>query len=533
MAQSPTLKVDLRKLILLLTLVSVFITMTNTLYSSYTVQRDLLIKKTMESNQVYAQKMAKTTDIFIEAAQDQLAYSAQRLSSLMRDQAQLMAETERLRRQTKTFNSVAIVNATGTIVAISPETLQVKGLHLSTKNSEQSLLAKRPLVTDPFISSAGNYLISISHPIFSVQGQYLGYISGNIYLEQKNILFELLGKHSYQDGSYLYAVDRNKTVIYHPEQFRIGQVIENNEAINYVLNDNPGPIHLVNSLGSDMLAGVATVERTGWGIVAQRPKVSTLSELHEQMMAVFVTTIPVGLLTLAGIWISAIFISRPLWQLAREVKNLDHCDTVEQIQDIRSWYFEATQLKVAITKCLDMMTRKISQLDTDRHTDPMTRLLNRRGMLKALDTFSDNRQAFAVMALDIDRFKQVNDTYGHDVGDKVITTVADLMRTNARQGDILCRSGGEEFLIFLTNTSPERTFEVAERLRETISAQEIAPVGKCTVSIGIAHCSGEPAHVHAAIKQADSALYEAKSSGRNRTVYNDETYLSSANEYEG
>ncbi|UXI02021.1 sensor domain-containing diguanylate cyclase [Photobacterium sp. TY1-4] len=525
MAQSPTLKVDLRKLILLLTVVSVFVTMSNSFYSIYKVQRDLLIKKTMESNQVYARKMAETTDTFIESAQEQLAFSAHRLSSLMQDESQLMAETDRLRRQTKTFNSVVIVNATGKIVAVSPETLQIKGIRLSTENSMQSLQAKRPLVTDPFVSPAGNYLISISHPIFSVQGKYLGYISGSIYLEKKNILSDVLGKHSYQDGSYLYVVDRNKTLIYHPEQSRIGEVIDNNDAINYVLSGNQGSMNMMNSLGIDMLAGFSPVERTGWGIVAQRPKVSTLSELDEQMMAVFVTTIPVGLLTLAGIWISAIFISRPLWQLAREVKTLDHSDTVEHIQDIRSWYFEAAQLKAAITKCLDMMARKISQLDADSHTDPLTNLFNRRGMLKALDAFSDNHQAFSVMALDIDRFKQVNDTYGHDVGDRVIATVAELMRSHARQGDVLCRSGGEEFLIFLTDTDLEHTFKVAERLREAISAYEIPSVGKITVSIGIAHCTGEHAHVHDSIKRADSALYAAKSNGRNRTVRSDEKLL--------
>lgn len=523
MAQSPTLKVDLRKLILLLTVVSVFVTMSNSFYSIYKVQRDLLIKKTMESNQVYARKMAETTDTFIESAQEQLAYSAQLLRHDMTDDNALMSESERIRLQTKTFNSVVIVNAKGTIVAVSPETLQIKGVRLKTESSMQSLQAKRPLVTDPFISPAGNYLISISHPIFSVQGEYLGYISGSIYLEKKNILSDVLGKHSYQDGSYLYVVDRNKTLIYHPEKSRIGEVIENNNAINYVLSGNQGSMNMMNSLGIDMLAGFSPVQGTSWGIVAQRPKVSTLSELDEQMMAVFVTTIPIGLLTLAGIWISAIFISRPLWQLAREVKTLNHSDTVEQIQDIRSWYFEAAQLKAAITKCLDMMTRKISQLDTDSHTDPMTNLLNRRGMLKALDAFSDNHQAFSVMALDIDRFKQVNDTYGHDVGDRVIATVAELMRSHARQGDILCRSGGEEFLIFLINTNQERTFKIAERLRETISEYEIPPVGKITVSIGVAHCSGKPAHVHDAIKQADSALYEAKSNGRNCTrVFCDE-----------
>lgn len=512
------LKIDLRKLILLLTVVSVLITLTNALYAIYKVERDLLVKKTMASNQVYAQKIAETTDRLIESAQQQLAFSAQHLGPNLADETQLMAVAGRLHRQTNTFNSVVIVRATGTVVAMSPQTLRVKGARINTESTMQSLRTKRPLITDPFVSPAGNYLISISHPILSEQGEYLGYISGSIYLDQHNLLSDVLSEHSYNDGSYVYVVDRNKTLIYHPDAVRIGQVIENNAAINQVLAGHQGARQMVNSLGIDMLAGFSPAKRAGWGIVVQRPKKDTLSELSGQMMAVFVATIPIGLLTLAGIWISAVFISRPLWQLAREVKTLENHEVLEHIQSIRSWYFEARELKHAITKSLGMMSNKISQLDIDSHTDPMTNLLNRRGMLKALDAFSHARQPFSVLALDIDRFKQINDTYGHNEGDHVITAVADLMRLHARKGDILCRSGGEEFLIFLTDTRLKHAFDVAERLRETISTHVVSPAGRITVSIGLAYCSGDPEQVHDTIKQADSALYQAKAGGRNRTV---------------
>ncbi|MFA0724600.1 PDC sensor domain-containing protein, partial [Vibrio sp. 10N.222.49.E5] len=87
-------------------------------------------------------------------------------------------ETKRLKNQTKLFNSVVVVNSNGVITAVSPETVKVKGIKLTNENSLQSLKAQAPLVTDPFVSPAGNYLISLSYPIFSNQGEYLGYISG-------------------------------------------------------------------------------------------------------------------------------------------------------------------------------------------------------------------------------------------------------------------------------------------------------------------------------------------------------------------
>ncbi|MCV5389879.1 PDC sensor domain-containing protein, partial [Escherichia coli] len=87
-------------------------------------------------------------------------------------------EAERLRTQTKSFNSVVVVNAKGVIISVSPETLQVKGVRLVGERKRQSLNAQPPVVTEPFISPAGNYLLTISYPIFSQSNEYLGYIGG-------------------------------------------------------------------------------------------------------------------------------------------------------------------------------------------------------------------------------------------------------------------------------------------------------------------------------------------------------------------
>ena len=196
-------KINLRKLILLLCVFSVVITLFNSFYSIYRVQRELIISNTIESNRVYAEKMAEMTDAFIESAMSQLEYSAQYLSTKMDDDTALTTEVDRLRAQTNSFNSVVVVGADGVIVSISPENLRIKGVKLKSERSLQSLKAQRPLITDPFVSPAGNYLTSLSYPIFSADGEYLGYIGGTIYLEKKNILTTLLGQHGYKDGSYL------------------------------------------------------------------------------------------------------------------------------------------------------------------------------------------------------------------------------------------------------------------------------------------------------------------------------------------
>ncbi|WGY45363.1 sensor domain-containing diguanylate cyclase [Vibrio sp. ABG19] len=511
-------KLNLGKLILVLCVFSVVVTLFNAFYSIYRVQHDLIINNTLESNRVYAEKMAEMTDAFIDSAMSQLKYSAQSLSTEMQDTKLLSKEVDRLKNQTDSFNSAFIVNADGVIVSISPETIEVKGIRLTSDRALQSLRSQEPLVTNPFVSPAGNYLISISYPIFAVNGDYLGYVAGSIYLEQKNILTTLLGKHSYKDGSYLYVVDRGHTLIYHPDKRRVGQVIVNNKAINTVLEGEKGSQTMFNSQGTEMLAGYAPVALAGWGIVAQRPKELTLSNLDQQMWNVVLETLPIALLTLLIIWISAFFISKPLWQLASAVRNFDsHSAAMDDLTQIKPWYFEASHLKRTFLNALGIVSNTIDQLQNDTLTDPMTGLLNRRGLEKAVDRLCGQHTPFAVLALDVDYFKRVNDTFGHDVGDELLKSVAQMIKKQARDNDVVCRAGGEEFIAFLTKTDVNQAFNSAERIRKAIENYPFDTVGQVTISIGVSYwdSAGEP--INAILKNADDALYQAKHNGRNRT----------------
>ena len=156
-------------------------------------------------------------------------------------------------------------------------------------------------------------------------------------------------------------------------------------------------------------------------------------------------------------------------------------------------------------------------------TDELTGVRNRRSLLEtARQEFSRaNRYGhpLSVLMLDIDHFKRINDSHGHDVGDKVLKAVADACRRELRDSDVLGRLGGEEFGVVLPNTSSEGAVTVAERLRARIDAirlvgeweDEITP----KVSVGVACMQG--AHrVEAVLKRADQALYAAKAAGRNR-----------------
>jgi two-component system cell cycle response regulator len=160
-------------------------------------------------------------------------------------------------------------------------------------------------------------------------------------------------------------------------------------------------------------------------------------------------------------------------------------------------------------------------------TDPLTTLYNRRYMeshLAALvDQAASRGKPLTALVLDIDHFKSVNDTHGHDAGDDVLREFATRVRKSIRGIDLACRFGGEEFVIIMPETDMGVATIVAERLRRRI-ASEAFPIHQgskaleVTISIGIATLDAADDNAASILKRADQALYRAKRDGRNRVV---------------
>jgi two-component system cell cycle response regulator len=159
--------------------------------------------------------------------------------------------------------------------------------------------------------------------------------------------------------------------------------------------------------------------------------------------------------------------------------------------------------------------------------DPLTGLANRRfGLERLAQEFGRAvraREPLGVILFDIDHFKSINDTYGHQVGDQVLRTVADAARGVLREGDTLMRYGGEEFLAVLPGAGSEDLHELGERVRREIEGRVIRDQHhqiRVTVSLGaVAFPSTDVANLDDLIRQADAAMYHAKSSGRNRLAF--------------
>lgn len=168
------------------------------------------------------------------------------------------------------------------------------------------------------------------------------------------------------------------------------------------------------------------------------------------------------------------------------------------------------------------LARQNRRLDELGHTDGLTGLANRRQCFALAETelarhYRTGRPA-ALLILDIDHFKDINDRYGHPMGDEVLCAVAETLRKCCRETDTPARYGGDEFLLMLPETDLRGAEEAARRIRRQLETMAFrnAPGLRCTVSLGAAEAGREIANVDLWVQQADAALYRAKAAGRNR-----------------
>ena len=169
--------------------------------------------------------------------------------------------------------------------------------------------------------------------------------------------------------------------------------------------------------------------------------------------------------------------------------------------------------RVLLTDRLEQMAR----------TDPLTGLSNRRVLVEAAEAeFKRCKRAggmFALLMIDIDHFKRVNDVYGHEGGDQALISLANIFSASVRETDLVARYGGEEFVFLLTNTAETGAAEMSERLRASVESNVTDLGGQTltvTISIGVSSFSRADEDWFDVMRRADQALYEAKASGRNQ-----------------
>lgn len=197
---------------------------------------------------------------------------------------------------------------------------------------------------------------------------------------------------------------------------------------------------------------------------------------------------------------------------------------------MRRWLVDLDPLDHPVARSLAAqqveLRRRIDEGERLALVDPLTGAANRRafsgrGGEQIVHWHSDS-EPFALGVLDVDRFKDVNDRFGHSVGDALLKVMVETLQSQSRAGDVIARIGGEEFAILIADATQEEAVAVFERIRITVSQIEL-PAGddivRVTASIGVTTAGPDDVDVEALFARADAALYDAKAAGRDQIVF--------------
>ncbi|CAH6385331.1 sensor domain-containing diguanylate cyclase [Pantoea agglomerans] len=508
--------ITLRTLLVILSLGGIIMTSVLLLGSLWFFQKANIEDRLLDSNIAYARKLSDTTDRYLFTAQRELAYSAGLLKDFGNMQ-QLRQEADRLRLQSGFFNSVLVVKPDAVVVATSPESLGLVGNTLSSPASRQALASRASFISRPFTSAAGNYVIFISQPVFGQTGEYLGYVGGSIYLKKQSMLSDILSTHFFARAADISIVSNEGSIIFSHDPEKVGRVLDIGPDLKRQLILSASGKYLLKSDGKEYLLGYASLHRTDWNIFVYGTADDAASVLWNTARNAVWFILLIVILMGSLVVLFAARISSPLEKLAQSIHTTDSGATLRALPQINAWYTEAVRLREAVYHHLQMMINQVSSLTDETRTDPLTGLLNRRGFATLIRQHARTPNHCAI-AVDIDHFKKINDRLGHDAGDAVLISLAGLLRTACRSSDIVSRSGGEEFVIFLPDTQLPDAAATAERIRHLVETSVFPYAGQITVSAGVAALIDVQGCTEGLFRQADMALYEAKGAGRNIVI---------------
>ncbi|WP_158217596.1 sensor domain-containing diguanylate cyclase [Lottiidibacillus patelloidae] len=528
-------KVKLSGLLTTLVSISVLLTIIILLISVHQSEREFMEETHLSLNYSKVKKISQTVDnLFVS-----MSMSLQEITNYIASHEgltddEIQEQLEIYRNSGRYFNSVAWVDQTGLVRNIAPSSVGLRGHRITTGVTKEILDNKTPALSDPYIAPTGRLILLISKPLYNSRGQYKGMIAGTIYLHEKNVLNEILGNDVIEEnGSYYYVVGPEGNILFHPISKRIGENVKSNTVVEKIMQGKSGMEQVTNTNGIPMLAAYSYVPEIGWGVVQQTP-VSFIDKVilsHHVKMILYMLA-PFLIILMISILIAR-KLAAPFKNLAEIVNRVAEGKSVTIPDDQTHWNWEAEMLTKSARIAIKAVQENNERLMATATTDALTNIPNRSKLNTIMENLADINQVFSIVVIDIDRFKDVNDTYGHQKGDEVLKFLANMLKTASRKEDFYFRYGGEEFVLLLPQTKSKEAFLVAEKIRLKVEKTD-SPVGSpITISLGIAEFPKNSGKLEELFSKADKALYESKLNGRNRTtIWNDKKSHSKNNKVE-
>lgn len=311
----------------------------------------------------------------------------------------------------------------------------------------------------------------------------------------------------------------------------IGEKLWNAKVIEAVLTSMEGELEAKGTDGVDWLLAHEVVAQNPDGAFPLRvlvtvPLNQVFADANKALVRDLLGIIIATLFLLVGAWYGAEwFMLRNVRALLRAAERM-HAGDLKTRTGIRYGGEELSQLARAFDDMAGALQEREQKLHEQAISDPLTGLYNRRYLreflLRELVRAGRNATPVAVIMIDLDRFKRINDSFGHEAGDIVLTNVGALLKSKVRGSDIACRYGGEEFVLILPQAGVDAANRRAEDARLAIADLDLnhagRPLGKMTASFGIAVFPDHAGDIDSLLRAADVALYAAKGAGRNRVI---------------
>ena len=426
------------------------------------------------------------------------------------------------------YDRLLVLDASGKIVAASATRSTAPALPdnwLTLLRSESQLVGD---MTWDDTGRAGRVLIAV--PVQRADGRMLGAFAAELNVRP---LREQLSALARNRGSVLHLLNANGTLITTSGDSAAGNSSTKlSPNIMEQLRRRENATFSYRSFGRQTVVGTyKPVSIAGWAVVSEIPEEDAFSQVRRFRNLALLVVLALLLVVAASAYRFGVLISRPLDRLTRGAAEVAAGDLevdlpaagAGEVGMLTGVFNEmVARLREGRTK-LDAINEtlraKNEELEKLSITDGLTGLANHRFLMQRLNEeairSSRSERPFSVLMVDVDHFKQYNDSFGHPAGDEILKSVAHLLRECTRTVDCVGRYGGEEFAIIMPETDNAGAIVVAERIRTRIADEEF-PNRAITLSIGLAEFPGDASTAPATIAIADQALYQAKRAGRDR-----------------
>ena len=385
-----------------------------------------------------------------------------------------------------------------------------------------------------FDKSLQTRVILIADPIRTLDGKIVGVLCAKLSL---SAIDRVLTDYTQTDTRETYLVNDQGKILASSHLFTTTsrEVYLDHAKVTRLYDHIGDPITYASYSGPTVIGTLKIVPSLDWGVVAEMDKVKAFTQIArlQRMTLLLVGCLLVGIGLCA--YLLGLTIVRPLRRLTRGADQVAAGDlgvdlpvkTQSEVGYLTKVFNHMVERLRRSREELDSVNAELQEKNRELHklsiTDELTGLYNRKHLMETLAAevtrSKRNGHSFALLVIDIDHFKQVNDTYGHQKGDEVLNTLGGVLLETVRSCDYVARYGGEEFIVMLPEVGAAGGLEVAERLRKRVAQERINPKGdRITVSIGMAMYAEHGDDPESLFQQADQALYKAKSAGRNQVA---------------